>query len=193
MHARHFEMLLQTLSGRTASDLDLRFRELRKMRMLPTGGRGRHAPDIDAEQASTILIGVAGASRASEAARAVLDFAPLREIGPAGDTFGEALATLLGDVDLAGAVNCVRLCHTNLIAEIEYDGAHPTRRFFREADIPKILEVGEGGVKAFGTTGILDQAVIGGALIHQFAFDLGHEDDEGAEWGTDAKGAADEA
>lgn len=183
MRARDLELLLPTLSGHTAADLDLRFRELRKMRMLPTGGRGRHAPDITAEHVATILIAVAGSTKAIEAARAVLDFAPLREVEGGGETFAEALTTILNDEDLAGVVGAVRLCRTLNFAEIEYENGAPTRRFFNDEAIEKIKSIGTAGVLAYGTTTIVDQTVIGAGIIHQLAIDLADTDD--AEWTAD--------
>lgn len=119
----------------------------------------------------------------------------MREIGVAGETFGEALANLLDDEDLAGAVKCVRLCHTNFVAEIEYDGPHVIRRFFREADIPNIEKIGEAGPEMFGTMGIRDQSVIGGGLIHQFAIDLNDDDTDPNDitWGRPTRDGSSDA
>ncbi|WP_341991848.1 hypothetical protein [Azorhizobium sp. AG788] len=178
MHARELELLLPSLSGRTSADLDLRFRELRKLRMLPTGGRGRHAPEIGAEHVATILIAVAGASKAIDAAYAVTRFAGLGEVGSAGETFAEALTDILDSEELARVVKSVRLCHSHTFAEIEYDGGRPARRFFQEEDIAK-MEKGLGTVEGFAGASIMDQTVIGGAVIHQLSIDLNEDDEEG--------------
>lgn len=176
MHARELELLLPAYSGRTTADLDIRFRKLREMRMLPVGGRGRHAPDLDAEHVATILIGVAGTGKASEAAWAVTQFAPLRQLGAAGETFAEALTAIIADPALANEVRSVRLCHHPVFAEIEYCNDRPACRFFKEEDRAK-MEDGLGKAEGFAGAAIIDQTVIGGAVIHQLSIDLNDEEE----------------
>jgi hypothetical protein len=53
-------------------------RKLREARLLPTGGRGPHAPEIGPREAATVLIAVCASRQAVDAADAVRVFASLR-------------------------------------------------------------------------------------------------------------------
>jgi hypothetical protein len=101
VNLRDLERLLVFLMNVSESDLDQRARRLRAARMLPQGGHGVNAPQISAEHAATMLIGVAAAARPGQVCEAVLKYAPMRaecpdEWGFAGkQTFGEALTHIL--------------------------------------------------------------------------------------------------
>ena len=71
MRAREFERDLAALSFWTESEIDQCTRQLRAVGSLPTGGRGLNAPDITAEHAAIILIGLAAARRSKDIPNAV--------------------------------------------------------------------------------------------------------------------------
>lgn len=177
MRARQLEMTLDHNSTRGPADLFSRMRELRNSRMLPVGGRGINAPEIDAEDAATILIASAGSLKATEAPDAVRRFAPLVEHGTAAEiTLGEALTSILGNPELARLVDSVRFNLSHTTAEIMFDGGR-VRYFF-----PAGVDV-RGKPEAYGKSGLSDHCVIGGGLVHQVANELAEDDETPAVWG----------
>lgn len=157
MIARDLERLLPEISGRTTADLEIRFRKLREMRLLPVGGRGRHAPDLDAEHVATILLAVAGARKATDAAYAAMHFARLREGGREdGVLLPEALAEMLASAECAADVQQIVLCKSYLLAVIHCSAL----RVFALPDICRDMP------------GIVDQTVIGGDLVRRLAAHL---------------------
>lgn len=56
MNARNAERSLARYSGLTESDVDQRMRPLRDKGLLPTGGRGPHAPEIEEDSAALMML-----------------------------------------------------------------------------------------------------------------------------------------
>ena len=84
----------------TASHIDQVARRLREMRMLPIGGRGLSAPDLDWEHVATLILALSAADRAGDAAYDVTRYAPLQSINDDyifhdGESVGEVLTSLL--------------------------------------------------------------------------------------------------
>jgi hypothetical protein len=77
MRARELELLLGKFTPRSKSDLDIRMRKLREAKLLPTGGRGPHAPHIGPREAATMLIAICASRQAVDAAKAVGVFSSL--------------------------------------------------------------------------------------------------------------------
>ena len=99
MIGKEFEKMLAEYT-RSAADMDLRIRGLRSTGHLPSI-RGRHAPDIDAEQAALMLLSLVSA-RAVEGGETAAKFAEAREViknGDAGDTLLEFLTPFLSSLD----------------------------------------------------------------------------------------------
>jgi hypothetical protein len=181
MRAKEFELAIRemtesveagasSLTNSKPSDLDIRMRELRKVRMLPTGGRGPHAPSITSEHAAIILIAIKGCAKPVDAALAVFSFVPLVD----GDkSFSEALTELLEDQEAAATVDRVELNRTAIAAAIVFkDGK--VRRFFRPdraVDNPEM----------YGRGRMYDLGVIGAGALTYAAILLQEPDDSTGE------------
>lgn len=175
MRAREFESSLIGLSPWRPSEIDQRTRGLRDAGMLPVGGRGLNAPDIEPQHAAAILLSLAASDRAPDAvdaARTRLEMVPVEGKSPAAtQNFATALAAILSDPDYKLKVKRVVVCRTWPEASIEYRGTHGKREFvtYRPADFPK---------QGYGFAARVDTTLDGG-LLHQLAIDLaGLNDDE---------------
>ena len=105
MIGKEFEKMLAEYT-RSAADMDLRIRGLRGSGHLPSI-RGRHSPDINAEQAALMLLSLVSA-RAVEGGEIAAKFAAAREVikdSEAGDSLLEFLTPFLSssDPDLGNA------------------------------------------------------------------------------------------
>lgn len=174
MRARQLEFVLGHLAKKTPADLDVRMRGLRQLGLLPTGGRGLNAPDVDASHVSAMLLAVAGAARAVEGAKAAQEFGMLKEHGAdVPQTLVEALTALLDDDEAAFAVEAVRINRTHVTARIAFTDGRSERLFFREG-----IDTGHKPEK-YGSAGISEEVRIGGGTVHQLAIDLaGYNDHE---------------
>ena len=155
MNGKTLERLLVNLTPLSPSDLDARGRELRKLRMVPSGARGRNAPDFAPEHIAIFIIGVAGADNATHAGRAVMEYAPLvpsdgRYSGFAGtETFADAITLMIEKPALAQRVRKIRICQSVPIAEIQWD---------QSGEVKQAFYVKEG-------MGDIDPAGIGGGFL----------------------------
>ena len=98
MRAREFERELSSLSFWSESEIAQCTRYLRGAGLLPIGGRGLNAPDIEPKHAALILIGLAAARRAADVDKAVEIYGSMPPVGEAfagAATFAEALASIL--------------------------------------------------------------------------------------------------
>lgn len=115
MRGKQLERLLTTEMQRNPSDLDLRGRALREAKLIPTGARGPHAPELSPSDAAAFLIGAVGARNATDAAAGVHVFGPLVPVGGPGESFREAknfidaVSTALADVSCAEEVLSIKL------------------------------------------------------------------------------------
>jgi hypothetical protein len=88
-------------------------RKLREARLLPTGGRGPHAPEIGPREAATVLIAICASRQAVDAADAVRAFASLRpkfndEAFEGAGTLSDALAAALASPAAAKRVRRIQ-------------------------------------------------------------------------------------
>ena len=165
MRARQFEILMATLGGWSSSDLDVRTRQLRGCELLPKGGRGPHAPEINAEHAATILLAMAVAPRAVDAGTRLPPYLsmvgpdPLDGQGSIG--FREALAKVLADPAFTSGIEAVSVCRSAPQARIslEVKGAIQEFVYCNPAN-PAVIP------------GIREDLTFSGALLHQFSFNL---------------------
>jgi hypothetical protein len=124
MTGKELERLLEAMQPHGAAQLDHLGRGLRAAGMMPLGGRGTSAPELDAQAAANMLIALAVAEKPPEGARAVLAYAPM-EASASGEgksrqarpflgcaTFGEAMQTILASVDTASKVKEVLVFQT---------------------------------------------------------------------------------
>jgi hypothetical protein len=160
MRARGLELNLVSMGAVGAADIDGRNRSLRELNLLPTGGRGPHAPQITPEHSGYMLLGLASAV-ASDAGEAAKRYAAFVE--PKGGKLIDRLTQLLSDPDRANQIDEVRLCRTHPWVMIV------TSEGKREIYRPKKNS-------AYGPkdhmTGGREEYVIGGGLLHQIAIDL---------------------
>jgi hypothetical protein len=99
MKARYFERCLaETYLAATPATLDILMRELRRVGLVPVGGRGNNAPDISPRNVAAILIGRGCASVASGAGERVLQYCELVQPAKAdAPKLIDALAEYLSD------------------------------------------------------------------------------------------------
>ena len=158
MIARDLERILGERNVATAAELDLMARELRKFNILPTGGRGPYAPKIDAARVANFVIAAAGSSKASHAARTVLDYTDLtptdgeRSEFIGAEKLGEAVTFMFSEQAHAEIVDCLRICRTGPAAEIVFRaaGTRHVARFgetFRQATMTVWAEVPAGMIR----------------------------------------------
>lgn len=95
MKAKDFERALARWTPWGATALDQRSRRYRAANLLRTAGFGPAAPEINATEAATILIGLV-ANTATDAADVVVRYATMVQPG-GGATFGEWLSGFLND------------------------------------------------------------------------------------------------
>jgi hypothetical protein len=191
MRARELEVLLEGLTPRSASDLATRTQKLRDAKMLPVGGRGLHAPDIEAHHAATILIACAGCRNSVDsaiAARAYSNLVPFR--GPkksfaAAETFGQALAIVLGNMELA-----MRVLMVELVLPVKEGGSFLIGGYERAAIVwksntGKIVRADylsasipreQINIERLGAARMEDITRIGAGLLKQISIDLAAED-----------------
>lgn len=117
MRTSELMRLLEKYTPRTPADLDIRGRELRSARLIPSGPRGRHAPHLDAAAVANVLVAVAASSNASQCVTAATEFLNLELIGSPAEGFGsqirlnDALVAALSESNLAAKVDEIRLIH----------------------------------------------------------------------------------
>ena len=183
MKAADLERLVTALQeGRVQTDAEQRMRELRKLGFIPTGGRGPNAPEIGPEHCATFVIAVGGATKASEAGRAVLNFAPLvpqapgkeqadvvRQI-PEGEVWGETLREVLvrafEDFEIGIRIRELRFLHDETSVVMLWRDQNDELRqtsFWRE-DLPVDQRHWRGVIR--------DETVISGRLIATILADL---------------------
>lgn len=180
MRVREFEFLITgVLTGWSRSDVDQRTRRLRKMRMLPTGGRGLNAPAIEAEHAANILIALAAAEKAVGVHDAIMNYAPMvtRPRSP-GDfdflgckSFAETLTKILDTPAVANRIKEISICRSWPEATIIYQTSEGESK--QEHYTP-------AGQSASGCL-VQNNIVISGMVLEQFAIDLKQPNEDG-EW-----------
>ena len=179
IQVKSFERLVLTLGPWSAPHIDQVTRQLREHRMLPTGGRGLNAPDMDSGHATNILIALTASEKAVAAHRALMVYAPMcpkpNDFDFLGcDTFAGAFEKILGEPALAYRVDRIVVCLTwpeaKIFSENE-DGGIQVQRY-APAEQP---DTGYGR-DAYVT------AVITGGMIHQISIDLLSDDEESSDW-----------
>ena len=186
MTGKELERLLESLTPLSERDLDARGRELRKMRMVPSGGRGLNAPEFGPEHMANFLLAVAGTDNASHAARAVMDYAPLvpsdgRYNGFAvAETFADAITEMFARPEAANSVKKIRICRSHPIAEIRWEqSGEEMRTFYVQEDAGEVNPAGIGGAS------MTVWAEIGPGLIKQVHIEIEDIPGEKSSWGGD--------
>lgn len=122
--SKEFERLLATTSPFGATAIDQTARSLRPAGLLPVGGRGFAAVDIEPRHAANMLIGLTAAKHPGAAAYAVVAYRVL----PTADgtafeghqNFGDALSAVLASTELASRIRCVLISKSHPLAFIDY-------------------------------------------------------------------------
>jgi hypothetical protein len=148
MKVRDLERLLIE-RGVGAAKIDAVTRRLRHSGRLPKGGRGPNAPDIDAREAATILLAVAGSSTGAEADLRLekLERLPFRGVPDVtSPTLLQALTGVLEAIDSMEELVEVRVSRTSRKALFVYDAgrteeyrttnASNTDKFYVEGVLP---------------------------------------------------------
>lgn len=165
MKARVLERTLATM-GAAPSALDLCTRELRRVGMLPIGGRGPNAPEIDFTGAASMLVGLACSSVASQAGDTAIFYASFVDpSNPYGETLLAALSKILGDQQTAHDVDEIRFCRSMpWVMFVNKDG---TKKTFHPpgTNYP-------GDTNKYNRRGAREEYVIGSLLLHQIAIDF---------------------
>jgi hypothetical protein len=116
MTGKELERLLEQMQPHGATHLDHLGRSLRGAGLMPLGGRGTSAPQMDVQSVVNMLIALGVAEKPTEGPKAVITYAPM-EASSSGDTahdharpfltagtFGEAMQSILSSVATASAV-----------------------------------------------------------------------------------------
>lgn len=116
MNTRDFERRISLQLPYSASDIDQRTRRLRELSLLPDGGRGRHAPDINACDAALLFLALL-ADEAADAGKVACLAGALRLVEPTliKDPFGRRPRP--SSLTLVWAL-------TFLLQELEFDWRH---------------------------------------------------------------------
>jgi hypothetical protein len=164
MRARSLELNLVNTEAVGAADIDGRNRALRALDLLPTGGRGPHAPNISPEHAAYMLLGLGSASVAADAGRAAKRYASfVNPAAPKAGTLLIYLTDLLSHPDAANKIEEVRMCRTHpWVMIVAADGQRVIYRPPNEKHT---------GTKDYMTGG-REEYVIGAGLLHQIAIDI---------------------
>ncbi len=123
MRDSDFIATLASLTPWSRRDIEERWRRLRATDVLPPEEPDPADRDFGPARASYLLIALAAADGAVEADGAVMTYAALPARGQAfaeNSSFGEALAAILGNEDLAALVDDVVVCRTWPSVRIEY-------------------------------------------------------------------------
>ena len=169
MRARTLELTLAAMGAGSSAALDLCNRELRRVQLLPVGGRGLNTPEIDQRGAAAMLIGLASSAVASQAGDTALTYAgfidPLKRKD---GTLLDFLTKILGDPALASEVDEIRVCRTRPWAMVV--GRDGGKRTFHPAK-PTF----SGDPNKHNRLGGREEYVIGSVLLHQIAIDFKEE------------------
>jgi hypothetical protein len=128
MKARYFERCLaETYQAATPATLDLVMRELRRVGLVPVGGRGRNAPDIDRRTVAAILIGLVCGTIASQVGERTLWYCKfVRPDEQDGPTLVDAIAALLSHPENT-ELEEIRISRTHARADFVFsDGSSVT-------------------------------------------------------------------
>lgn len=181
MRAREFEVGLASMGPWTRSALDQCTRQLREAGLLPVGGRGPHAPDIDAEHAAAILIALGATDQASGMHLVVSVYSGLEIVGGRTDflgnrRFGETFAKILKDPEGRYRITEVRINRTWPEVEIlrAGGGGELVIETYRRSDAP---ETGYGRAAHV-------ECVLNGSLLSQAALDITQPEESG-DWTVD--------
>lgn len=71
MNLREFQRFLEPITGMDKSQIETRVRRLREAGLVPSGGRGRNAPDIDVTHAAFVVMAIAASEYSTDATRMV--------------------------------------------------------------------------------------------------------------------------
>jgi hypothetical protein len=168
MKAADLERLIASVSkGRVRTDAAQRMRVLRNLGLIPSGGRGPNAPEIGPEHCASFVIAVGGATVASEAGRAVLNFAPLIPHDPMwGGTLREVLVRAFEEPEIGRRIKELRFLHEEIEVQMmwrdEEGELHHT--FFRPEDGSDVMDHDRGAIG--------DETFISGKVIAEIIADL---------------------
>jgi hypothetical protein len=126
MQVKALERLIAS-RGVDASKADAITRKLRESGHLPLGGRGPNAPRIGSREAATLLIAVAGSSKAADASTRVEKLADLQSRARANSLL-DAVEKILSDPAERDSVREVRIARTRRRAVI-IRSDHSTEEF----------------------------------------------------------------
>jgi hypothetical protein len=185
VNSKQVERLVSKLGPRSAPDLHLRFQLLRDAGLLPTGGRGPHAPDLNDTEISLSLLAAGGSRKAVDVVQAVKAFAGLVPVHGTDASFARA-PTLLDALTAAVATRAAaRSVERIMLWQVPFEGADLQRRIpaadilWREGkesctaqylppDIAK--EVRKARNARWGTM-MHDVVIFGPGLLHQIVIE----------------------
>lgn len=146
---------------------------LRSANMLPSGGRGRHAPDITVEQAAMFALAVAAAESVADAVKVALPLAGLENNQEV--KLIDRLSGFILDLDAARSCEYVHLLPSARMAVVTYADGGAREWFFAQGrwEDEKFVPSAQGQ----GFAGRI--GYIGGAVFAQMAIDFADQDDEG--------------
>ena len=126
--------------------------ELRKRQLIPTGGRGLHAPDLKPKDAALLLTAMLAPYRPKDMMRALKAY---RNLKNQDSSFLELLEKLFHDPELAYGVKSIRLSKNLARAEIVFNDG--TSKVFCDDNADPLFRI---------------EAKVGGALFHHLVLSI---------------------
>lgn len=181
MTGKDLERLMAALlRDRTEAELARIGTELRKLSLLPSGGRGPNAPLLSPGQVGIWLVAEAAAPLYSGAGRAAIRLLPMVPVGglsrsfASSETFAMALSAVFESVESAHLVRKIRVCEDVPAGQILWkNGEEVSSALYLEPELAGKTTKPE----SLGASTRLRWAEIGPGIIQQVSFGL--HDSEG--------------
>jgi hypothetical protein len=155
-----------TIIGCPRHEFDRIAANLRKARLIPVGGRGIYAAELDAHTAANLFIALIASNRPKDAVKAVGEFSALKAVkednSPPfsydGNTLGVALDEIFSDVELAYKIEKIKVFRS-------WPAANMSMKIGGQSFTISFKPEGQPKENRF----MVSTVTIDGALIHQLA------------------------
>lgn len=115
-----FITTFSTIIGTSRHEFDRIAANLRKARLIPVGGRGIYAAELNAHTAANLFIALIASNRPKDSVKAVGEYSALKAVKEDGsppfsydgNTLGVALDEIFSDVELAYSIEKIKFCRS---------------------------------------------------------------------------------
>lgn len=143
--------------------------KMRLIGLLPKGGRGPHAPNIDCIQAAAYMLVLAGSEKVDDVPDLVT--AILEMVDESGEAALLFVGRHLASSETAYAIRCIRIFGHLPMLEIEFrESDTPSKRFF----LPNLWKEKHFNPQAQASGYVGRMGYIGGGVFHQLGIDFEH-------------------